>query len=142
MLGLSYEVVARYVFDAPTVWAYDLAYMLYGAHFMLGAGYTLLKKGHIRTDFFYEAWPVQRQAKIDAFCYLFLFFPGLLFFLVASWDNAWASLLINEVSEASPWRPIIWPFKFCMPFGAIFLIIQGVSEFLKSLIAVKTGRWV
>jgi len=49
-LSLTYEGIARYAFDAPTLWAYDLSYMLYGALFMLGAHYTLLKGAHIRTD--------------------------------------------------------------------------------------------
>src|SRR3989338_4158667 len=62
VLALTYEVVARYGFDAPTIWAYDVSYMGYGGHFMLGAGYTLLQKGHIRPDFFYEAWPGRRLA--------------------------------------------------------------------------------
>jgi TRAP-type mannitol/chloroaromatic compound transport system permease small subunit len=141
MLGLTYEVVARYVFDAPTIWAYDTSYMLYGTHFMLGAGYTLLRRGHIRTDFFYEAWPVRRQALIDAVCYLFFFFPGLFFFLLASWDAAYHSVLIRETSEASAWRPVIYPFKLVMPVTAVLLLIQGVSEFVKSVTAVRTGRW-
>jgi len=140
VLGLTYEVIARYLFDAPTIWAYDTAYMLYGGHFMLGAAYTLLRKGHIRTDFFYEKWPVRRQAMIDACCYLFLFFPGLLFFLLASWDNAYHSFRIGESSEASPWRPILWPFKMVMPAAAALLIVQGVSEFIKSVWAARTGR--
>jgi len=140
--GLSYEVIARYLFDAPTIWAYDVGYMLYGGHFMLGAGYTLMKKGHIRTDFFYERWSPRRQGTVDAFCYLFLFFPGLLFFLFASWDNAYHSFRIGEASEASPWRPILWPFKMAMPVAAVLLIIQGVSEFLKSVGAARTGRWL
>lgn len=142
VLGLSYEVIARYGFDAPTIWAYDVGYMLYGGHFMLGAAYTLLKKGHIRTDFFYEAWSPRRQGMVDAFCYLFLFFPGLLFFLLASWDNAYHAFRIGETSEASPWRPIIWPFKMAMPVAAVLLMIQGVSEFLKSAWAARSGRWL
>jgi len=140
MLGLSYEVIARYVFDAPTIWAYEVAFMLYGGHFMLGAAYTLLKKGHIRTDFFYEHWSPRRKGWVDAMSYLFLFFPGLFFFLLASWDNASHSFIIGETSDASPWRPILWPFKFVMPVTAVLLIAQGVSEFLKSAWAAKTGR--
>src|SRR6476469_4951403 len=62
MVGsLVYEVVARYLFNAPTEWAYDMTFMLYGTFFMLGAAYTLQKKGHIRTDSFYSAWSVKRQ---------------------------------------------------------------------------------
>jgi TRAP-type mannitol/chloroaromatic compound transport system permease small subunit len=54
--AITYEVFARYVFHSPTVWSYDVAYMLYGTHFMLGAAYTLYRGGHIRTDVFYQNW--------------------------------------------------------------------------------------
>ena len=47
VLCLVYEVFARYLFNAPTLWAYDMTYMLYGSHFMLGAAYTLAMQGHI-----------------------------------------------------------------------------------------------
>lgn len=142
MLGLSYEVIARYGFNRPTFWAYDTAYIVYGSRFMLGAGYTLLRKGHIRTDFFYAKWPARRQGLIDATAYLFLFFPGMIFFLFASWDNAYHSWTIRETSEATAWRPYIYPFKMVMPVSAVLLIVQGISEFLKSAYAAKTGRWL
>ncbi len=142
VLGLTYEVFSRYGFNAPTEWAYDTAYMLYGSHFMLGAGYTLLKKGHIRTDIFYDKWTPQRQGWMDAVSYLFLFFPGMFFFLLAGWDSAYHSWTIREVSEASPWRPPIYPFKMVVPLAALLLMLQGVSEFLKSLWAARHGEWL
>ena len=64
--GITYEVFARYVFRSPTVWSYDVAYMLYGTHFMLGAAYTLYKGGHIRTDVFYQSWSPRTRGLIDA----------------------------------------------------------------------------
>ncbi len=141
VLGLTYEVIARYVFNAPTVWAFDVSYMLYGSHFMLGAGYTLLRKGHIRTDIFYERWTPRRQGWVDAVGYLVLFFPGMILFFVASWQNAWHSLLIGELSDQSPWRPPIYPFKMVVPVTALLLLVQGVSEFLKSAWAARYGEW-
>ena len=78
--AITYEVFARYVFRAPTVWSYDVAYMLYGTHFMLGAAYTLYKGGHIRTDVFYQSWSPRTRGMIDASLYLFFFFPGMAFF--------------------------------------------------------------
>lgn len=141
VLGLTYEVISRYGFNAPTAWAYDTAYMLYGSHFMLGAGYCLLKKGHIRTDILYDRWSPRRQGWVDASSYLFLFFPGLIFFLLAGWDSALYSWSIREVSEASPWRPPIYPFKMVVPVTALLLLIQGVSEFLKSAYAALRGEW-
>src|SRR5215210_1211523 len=62
MVGsLVYEVIARYLFNAPTEWAYDMTFMLYGTFFMLGAAYTLQRKGHVRTDSLYIAWSPRRQ---------------------------------------------------------------------------------
>ena len=76
VLSLVYEVVARYFFNAPTIWAYDMTFMLYGSFFMLGAAYTLQRSGHIRTDVFYARWSPRTQARVDLACYLVLFFPA------------------------------------------------------------------
>lgn len=139
--GLVYEVFARYLFRAPTDWAYDVTYMLYGTIFMLGAAYTLLNKGHIRTDLFYSKFPARRQGMIDAIMYLVLFFPGMIFFLVAGIDYAAHSWVTQERTTLSPWRPIIYPFKTVIPLTALMLMIQGVSEFIKSIYAAKMGEW-
>lgn len=141
ILALGYEVLARYLFHAPTVWAYDMSYMLYGSHFMLGAAYTLRRKGHIRTDILYARWSPRRQGAVDATLYLLFFFPGLFFFLLAGWDAAYHSWVIGETSEASVWRPVLYPFKAVLPVTAALLLLQGVSELLKSIHAARTGQW-
>lgn len=138
--GLTYEVIARYVFNAPTMWAYDTSYMLYGSHFMLGAAYTLLKGGHIRTDIFYQNWSPRRQGLIDATLYLLFFFPGMLFFLWMGWQEALHSWQIREMAETTAWRPPLYPFKTVIPVTALLVLTQGVSEFLKSLYAARTGQ--
>ena len=138
--GITYEVFARYLFRAPTIWAYDVAYMLYGSHFMLGAAYTLYKGGHIRTDVFYQSWSPRTRGLIDASLYLFFFFPGMAFFLWMGLQEALHSWDIREVSNESPWRPIIYPFKSVIPLTALLLILQGASEFLKSAYAARHNR--
>jgi len=140
--GLSYEVFARYLFGAPTVWAYDTTYMLYGSHFMLGAGYTLLRKGHIRTDIFYNNFSPRTQGAIDATLYLLFFFPGIIYFLWAGAAEAVHSWTLLERSDASPWRPPLYPFKTVIPVAAFLLLLQGIAEFFKSLHAARKGEWV
>jgi TRAP-type mannitol/chloroaromatic compound transport system permease small subunit len=142
ILALVYEVTARYLFKAPTEWAYDVTYMLYGTIFMLGAAFTLLKKAHIRTDLFYNKWTPRTQGFIDTVMYLLLYFPGIIFFLVAGWDYAAHSWVTGEHTSLSPWRPIIYPFKAVIPVTAFLLLVQGVSELLKSVYAWKRGVWV
>lgn len=142
MVGsLVYEVVARYLFNAPTVWAYDMTYMLYGSFFMLGAAYTLQRKGHIRTDLLYGFWPPRRQGIVDAVCYLLFFFPGMIVLLVVTWEFFAVSFGRGERAVTSPWMPVVYPLKGAM-FAAIFLLIlQGVAEFLRSCYAAAKGKW-
>jgi TRAP-type mannitol/chloroaromatic compound transport system permease small subunit len=142
VFGLTYEAIARYLFNAPTLWAFDLSYMLYGAIFMLGAHYTLLKGGHIRTDMLWERFSPRTKGRIDAVAYLFFFFPAMILLLYASVDEAWHSFQMGELSEQTAWRPILWPFKAIVPLTALLLLIQGVSEVLKSLYAARTGRFL
>jgi TRAP-type mannitol/chloroaromatic compound transport system permease small subunit len=141
-LGLTYEGIARYLFDAPTLWAYDLSYMLYGALFMLGAHYTLLKGAHIRTDMLWEKFSPRVKGRIDAVAYIFFFFPAMILLFYASVDEAWHSWKMGELSEQTAWRPVLWPFKAVVPLTALLLLMQGVSELLKSLYAARTGRFL
>ncbi len=140
--GLVYEVVARYAFNAPTEWAYDMTFMLYGSYFMLGAAYALCCKGHIRTDFFYARWSVRRQGTVDVLCYLLFFFPGLIVFLVVTWDFFAVSFARGERAVTSPWMPIIYPLKGALFVAVALLVLQGVSEFLKSVYAALKGEWL
>jgi TRAP-type mannitol/chloroaromatic compound transport system permease small subunit len=140
MFAVSYEVVSRYVFNAPTIWAFDVTYMLYAAIFMLGAAYALHKGAHIRTDFYFERWSLRTRAIIDACAYLLLFFPSLVILLVVSGQEAWYAFSIGETSEQTPWRPLLWPFKAVVPLTMLLLLIQGVSETVKSVYAACTGR--
>ena len=139
-LSLTYEGFARYLFNAPTLWAYDVSYMLYGAIFMLGAHYTLLKGAHIRTDILWDKFSPRTKGRIDAVAYIFFFFPAMILFFYASVDEAWHAFKMGELSEQTAWRPYLWPFKAVVPLTALLLMIQGVSELLKSLYLARTGR--
>ena len=139
--SLVYEVTARYVFDAPTIWAYDMTYMLYGTLFMLGSAWTLQRGGHIRTDTFYADWSPRTRAIVDSLCYLILFLPPMVVFLKLGADYFWKSFQQNERIVTSPWLPIVWPFKLVIPVSAALLIVQGISELIKSVrVAIRPAR--
>jgi TRAP-type mannitol/chloroaromatic compound transport system permease small subunit len=139
VLAVSYEVIARYFFHAPTIWSFDIAYMLYGTIFMLGAAYALHKGAHIRTDFFFERWSIKTKGMIDSIAYIVFFFPAIFVFGVVGWTEGVYAFSINEVSEQTPWRPILWPFKMVVPLACLLLLIQGVSETIKSVWAARYG---
>jgi TRAP-type mannitol/chloroaromatic compound transport system permease small subunit len=132
-LAVAYEVVARYVFNAPTRWVGTVTYMLYGTQFMLAAAYTLLRDGHIRTDVFYGRWSRRTRALVDAVCYVGFFFPGMLLILRAGTREAWHAWEIGE--RAGGWR--VYPFKAVIPLTAALLLLQGVSELIKCVRSLR-----
>ena len=141
ILGMVYEVFARKLFLAPTIWAYDMSRFFYGALFMLGAGYALSKGVHIRADFLYRNFKVKTQGKVDFWLYLLFYFPGLLVFLYMTIGFVQESIMRGEKGMDTTWMPYMWPIKTCLLLGIIFLLIQGVSEILKSFYAATKGRW-
>mgnify|MGYP000710496183 CR=1 FL=1 len=142
VMSLVYEVVARYAFNAPTIWAYDMTFMTYGAFFMLGSAYTLQRGSHIRTDTFYGGWSPRTQGIVDTVCYLLVYFPPLLIFLYVTWDFFLVSWGRGERSVTSPWMPVIYPLKLVLPAACVLLLIQGTSELLRSIHAARTGHWL
>ena len=139
VLTVAYEVTVRKLFDAPTVWAFDVTYMLYAALFMLGAAYALHKGAHIRTDFFWENFSPRTKGLIDSIAYVVFFFPSFIALGIVGYIEASYAFRIGEASEQTPWRPILWPFRGIVPLACLLLLIQGFSELLKSLYMARTG---
>jgi TRAP-type mannitol/chloroaromatic compound transport system permease small subunit len=135
VVTISYEVVMRYGFGAPTVWVYESSFMVNGAAFMLGSGYALLKGAHVRTDIYWENYSERKKGIVDLISYLLFFYPAMI-----SYDDALHSYDTGERSQESVWRAIMWPFRATIPLAALLLMIQGVSEVLKCWYQVQFGR--
>ena len=137
ILAMTYEVIARKFFLAPTIWAYDISRFLYGAFFMLGAGYALSKGVHIRADFLYRNFKVKNQGLID----IIFYFPGLIVFLYMTTGFLQESIMRGERGMDTTWMPYMWPIKSCLWLGIVFLLVQGISELFKSYHAMTKGKW-
>ena len=141
IFAMTYEVIARKLFLAPTIWAYDISRFLYGALFMLGAAYALSKGVHIRADFLYRNFKTKTQGLIDFWLYILFYFQVILIFLYMTIGFVEESIRRGERGMDTTWMPFMWPIKTCLLVGIIFLLIQGVSELLKSYWASKKGEW-
>lgn len=139
VVSLVYEVFARYLFNAPTSWSYDITYTIYGSHYLLGAGFALLYKVHIRIDVFYNLFPKKVRQLIDVLTYVFIFFPVFAILSYSAVSMAADSYKTSEVSQFSPWAPLLWPYKTTIALSFIFLLLQGVSEFLRCLADFSAG---
>ncbi|WP_372622752.1 TRAP transporter small permease subunit [Falsiroseomonas sp.] len=138
---ICYEVVLRYWFRAPTTWAFDVSYMLYGTLFMCAGAYTLSRNGHVRADFLYRVMPVRVQGGADFALYLLFYFPAMLALVWFGWDFFLQSYHQNERSGFSPVGPFVWPFKFAIPAVGVLMLIQGAAEAARCLLALRDGKW-
>ena len=130
---VTWEVVARYAFGAPTTWAYETIYALYIAMFMLGAAVTRCAPGLTSAPIFlWEKWPQRTRAAIDSIAYLACFFQVMVLVLVAGVKATWNSYLMDDSSADTSWLLPLWPLKALVPAAAILLLLQGLSELLKS----------
>lgn len=134
------EVFMRYVMEDPTIWALETTVMAFGAFFMLGSAYTLQKGAHVRTDVLWDNFSVRTKGVIDSVGYVVFFIPSMLLLLYMSFNEFVYAWSIGEVSSYGAWRPIIWPLRGVIPVTAFLLLLQGVSELLKSLWAARTGE--
>jgi len=137
---ITYEVFARYLFRAPTAWAFESSYMINGAAFMLGCAYALLKGAHVRTDIFWENYSERKKGIVDLLSYVVLFFPTMITLMLISIDDAVHSYVTGERSQESLWRAIMWPFRATIPLAALLFMIQGISEALKCAYQIRFGR--
>lgn len=140
MYVLVHEVLARYFFNAPTIWAGDMALILYGIYFMVASPFCLKEGMHIRTDFLYTHWSTKTQGFVDTVTYVLLYIPTHVIFLKIGWDYFYKSFHQNESIISSPWMPIIWPMKFAIPLSLFLMILQGISETIKSYYAWRHGK--
>ena len=131
VLFMTYDVIMRYLFQAPTKWAYEMTWMLYGALFMLGGCYGLRHKLHVRVDILYNKWSPRSRAIFDFFTYLIIFFPVFYILSTHSAIYMYYSWEILECSYISYWQPPVYPIKTVMFVNLTLFAIQGIAEFIK-----------
>lgn len=130
---IIYDVVMRYGFNAPTLWAFDLTKMLYGFYFVLLGGYALRHGSHVRVDLVTETMGPGLRRIVEILGYLIFFFPFAWVFTTKSWEFAMRSLAQNETTYGAIQLPV-YPVKIAMAVAAGLLLIQGVSEVLKLIL--------
>lgn len=98
-----YEVIVRYVFNAPTNWAHESMYLMFGMQYLIAGSYAMLTESHVRVDIFYAPLSRPRKAWVDLFTSIFFFiFAGTL--LVTSYIFAMDAIAVpTGNSVVSEW---------------------------------------
>jgi TRAP-type mannitol/chloroaromatic compound transport system permease small subunit len=132
---LLIEASARYIFHVATVWSVETIIFIYGGYFLLGGAFTLLTGGHVRMDILYARWSPRKQAIMNAafFCFFVIYIGAVLWVCT---KHAIISTLMDQHSGSS-WGPPLWPIKIVMAVGAAFMLLQGISQFIKNIAVIR-----
>lgn len=132
VLATCYEVFARYVMGSPTVWAYEVGYILTGTHFLLGMAYTLKAGEHIRIDIFSSKFSARLRALIDL-CGYTITLPLMVWLTYALGQHLATGYLRNEHSGQSAMNLPVWPFRVVFLVAFALFALQILAEVLKTL---------
>ena len=138
VLSTCYEVFARYAMGAPTIWAYEVGYLLTGSHFLLGMAYTLREGEHIRIDVFSGKFSTRTRAVIDLLGYT-ITLPLMLWLTYELYLYLAAGYLRNELSGQSALSLPVWPFRVVFLVAFTLFALQIFAEAVKSVRIFNRG---
>ncbi len=130
----AYNVVARYVFNRPTLWGADVSMQIFSILVLFGGGYAMVHNAHVRVDV------LTIHIKPIARCWVDLITSGLFFFAygILLWVSAtvgWESFQQKEM-YTSIWSPPIYPLKLLIPVTILLMLLQGLCDFIENILSV------
>lgn len=126
------NAVVRKVFSTSSNAWLELQWYLFGAMFLLAAGYTFLRNEHVRVDVLAQKFSTRTQVKIEIFGVLFFLFPACSIIFWLSLPFFYESYVLHELSSNTGGL-IRWPAKLLIPVGFLLLILAGFSHLVKCI---------
>jgi len=135
---LVYEIGARHLFNAPTIWAHGVTQRIFAGYYIICGAYLIVYKSHINMDVIYNRFSLRTRAILDVIgAPLFFGFCGVLLWWGGSY--AWDSLMRLEPCN-TPFRAPLYPVKLMVPISAFLILLQGLAKFGLDLFTAITGR--
>jgi TRAP-type mannitol/chloroaromatic compound transport system permease small subunit len=134
---ILFEIIARFIFGAPTIWAFEISLALYGIYVALIGAYTLVHGVHVNVDILYAGFSPRIKAGVNLFTWLIFFlWCGVLVW--TGWIRGWESLMIGE-RESTVFGCPIYPVKLSLAIGGFLLLLQGAAGYVRNLYFFITG---
>ena len=132
---LVFETLSRAIFNKPHIWVVEIIEFLMAAYYLLGGGYSVILKGHVRMDLFYSRWSAKGKAIADLITAPFLIFYVV--FLLVGGISALDYALRYGQRNYTPWGPPLAPIKVIMVIGIALMLMQTFATFFRDLAKAK-----
>jgi len=131
VLVMVYEVISRYAFHRPTMWAYETSIMLGCALYALGYSYVQCHRAHVRVDVFYIRLSSRGKAIIDVIGGVIFFLPLIIMLTDTSWLWMIKAWKIKEKMFETYWFPPAYPLRTAVALGFALLAMQGLAQLFR-----------
>lgn len=132
MIGLLlFEPISRTIFDKPLIWSMEMSQFTMAAYWLLGGGYSMILKGHVRMDLLYGRWSEKKKGRVDTVTTLFLIFY-IVFLLVGAYSSIEYAVMYGQRNRTA-WAPYMAPIKIVMGIGVLLMLLQAIATFFKDL---------
>jgi TRAP-type mannitol/chloroaromatic compound transport system permease small subunit len=108
----------------------EIQWYLFGAMFLLAAGYALKHGEHVRVDVFFSKMSPRTQAWVDVVGTILFLMPMAVIISWLSIPMVVNSYKIHEYSSDAGGL-LRWPIKIMIPLGFALLALQGLAEIIK-----------
>ncbi len=139
VIVMFYEVIARYVFNAPTSWAFDVGVLLFAIYVVMTGGYALCHNAHVNADIFYSRWPLRVRAIVDIITFIFI----LGFCMAIIWKGCNLMVMSIKIRESFSTSAVglpLYPIKIALVIGSSMVLLQAVVKLVRDIVTVITGR--
>jgi len=131
LISAGNALIRKIMHTSSNAWL-ELQWYLFGAIFLLSAGYTLLQNEHVRVDILSSRLSHRKQIYIEICGVVFFLLPACVLIMVLSWPMFMDSFVSNEQSSNSGGLPR-WPVKLLIPIGFALLVLAGISHLIKCI---------
>ncbi len=140
VLIVTYDVILRRFFNAPTIWAGDIEVQMAAFLIAFGGGYLLIENGHIIVDVIVNHFPFKRRKIIDLITSSF-FFLGMVVLFWYACTEAGRSIDLGE-QMSTLFEPTLIPLRIAIAIGFLFLLMEGIAKLLRDVHSLRAGKMV
>ena len=138
ILSLVYEVISRYFFHAPTLWAQDVSIFLFGYIGLLGGAFVMKEHAHINVDLVYSRLSHRGRAVCDSLTALVAMF-FLILVVTYAWHEGIKAIQLG-LRRPTDWGPPMGHFILAISIGGFLLLLQTFAHWMRNLHVALTGR--
>jgi TRAP-type mannitol/chloroaromatic compound transport system permease small subunit len=140
VFSLTYDTFMRYLFRAPTFWAFDISYMLGGTIMLMGMAWVTCRRSQVRVDILYTRMSERAQKIVDSVLNIIIFLPLFAVLLYQGFNRAMYSYKIKEFSEVGFWRPIMWPYRWMIVVALALWLLATITWVVRDMHSLARGK--